>query len=220
MATDLALANLDVIALTGDVTHEGKSAEGAKFLQLFGALLPKMVVIPGNHDRCGDDFASVISGERAWYISRGGLVGFICLDSTQPGNELMPLAWGGLDADQILYTTEAARSTPPWMLPVVLLHHHLAEGPADTLIEAYSDAKGWPFMGKAAGGEQLIWRLPGRCLVLHGHKHKPTVLSRGWHAPVYNAGSTTELGSYRVFEISGGAVTGVAWHTYAQASVA
>lgn len=212
LAQHLAAIAPDYIALTGDVTNTGRASEGKLFMRLFHDLLPRMVVVPGNHDRGFDNFGAYITAERSWMVDRPG-VRFICLDSTLPGNEFMPIAWGDLYEDQIVFAAAAARATPLGALPVVLLHHHVFPAEADGLLEALFDHQGFTLTRAMDNGRKLLAAMGRRGLILHGHKHRPTYVDQGWHPPVYNAGSTTELGQYRLFEIAGGAVTRVESHT-------
>lgn len=158
--------------------------------------------MPGNHDRGGPAAESFSQGRAAWCqdFPEYGLR-FICLDSTQPGNEVAMFAWGGVEPEQIEYASTAAwEAEEAGYFPVVLLHHHVLpdeNGDGDVLT-AVSDALDMPFMRHADNGIRLLARLPGNCLVLHGHKH--AAMNRG---PVYNAGSTTESSQYRVFAIGG-----------------
>jgi len=57
----------DRVAITGDVTHRGRAAELDQFRCAFAPLLEngRAVIVPGNHDRLGDDLeAELMPGER------------------------------------------------------------------------------------------------------------------------------------------------------------
>jgi hypothetical protein len=112
---------------------------------------------------------------------------------------------------------EALRQAGPGELVVLALHHHPLPLPAENLPERVASRLGWPWVGELARGRSLLSRVTGRAdLVLHGHRHVPRALSI---APgrrpltVYNAGSSTELGGFRVFRHVDGALAGPpAWH--------
>lgn len=167
-----------------------------------------VVIVPGNHDRGSDNVASVWAPQSAW-VRDVVAVRFVCLDSTQPGNEVPIFAWGGVDAAQIAFAAQAAVAP---LLPVVLLHHHVLPAEAgEDVLAAVSDAVKLPFLRQADNGRQLLSRLPRRALVLHGHRHRDTQTQMPNGVTIYNAGSTTELGRFRVFEIADGKVAGVSW---------
>lgn len=192
-------ADSDLIALTGDVTDSGSRAELALFWKLFEPLRHKLVIVPGNHDRGTDNAAATFTQGPAWCRDFYDLnIRCICLDSTQPGNEVSMFAWGGVDADQIEYAAKAADDAlSAGYFPIILLHHHVLPGESgEDILTTVSDALELPFMRHADNGLRLLARLPGTCLILHGHKHAD--MSRH---PVYNAGSTTEKNAYRIFGV-------------------
>ena len=207
LADALVHADVDCIALTGDVTNTGALHELQLFWQLFGPLRQKLFVVPGNHDR-GTDNAGLSFMVNAAAAADVGPLRLICLDSTQPGNEVMVFAWGGLEHAQVEFAATAARAP---LLPVVLLHHHVLPAEAgEDVLAALSDAAKLPFLRQADNGRLLLARLPGRALVLHGHRHMPTEKQLPNGVRVYNAGSTTELGRFRLFEVSEAGVS-VSW---------
>lgn len=208
LADALVRAQVDVVCVTGDVTENGKVAEGDLFWKLFGKLAGRLVLVPGNHDRGTDDVARDIVAERgrAWTVECPW-ARFICLDSTQPGNEVPIFAWGGLDDGQVAFAADAAKTTEPHRLPVVLLHHHvLPAAPGEDIVSAVSDAFKMPFLRQVENGRRLLAALPGHSLILHGHRHKETQSGL-----VYNAGSSTELGKFRLFEVANGAIASCSW---------
>lgn len=205
LARQLAESSADLVAVTGDVTNAGKVSEGRLFMKLFAPVLSRMVVVPGNHDRGFDNFASYITGRRSWTVDVPG-VRFICLDSTLPGNEFMPVAWGDLLDEQVEFAGQAAKTTPRNMLPVVLLHHHVLPAEADSLFEAIIGHASLSFLKACDNGRHLLAAVGPDALILHGHKHRPSETGR-----VFNAGSTTELRQYREFEIRDGQVLSWSW---------
>ena len=62
-------------------------------------------------------------------------------------------------------------------------------------------------------GAELVQRVQGRCdLILHGHRHVPREFDlgtpRGRGLRIYNSGSSTEMGRFRVFSHAAGRLTG------------
>lgn len=53
LAGALHQADVDVVLVTGDVTHRGRRSELAAFEAIFAPLRDRTVVVPGNHDRLG-----------------------------------------------------------------------------------------------------------------------------------------------------------------------
>jgi DNA repair exonuclease SbcCD nuclease subunit len=77
---------IDHVVITGDITHSGTIDEYELYLALFRPLREagKLTVIPGNHDRSGDDVAELLSDElRVSVDAREGLF-MVCVDSTAP----------------------------------------------------------------------------------------------------------------------------------------
>lgn len=67
-------------------------------------------------------------------------------------------------------------------------------------------------------GRELLARVEGRCeLVLHGHRHRPGHfrLEGPVSLDVLNAGSTTELGAFRVFTHRRERLEAVEWVEFA-----
>src|SRR5512142_1489490 len=80
-ATDRAAARVDDVLLTGDVTNRGRAAEHARFEALFAPVRERLVVVPGNHDRLGDDVARRMMRARVEVERRPGLH-LVRVDST------------------------------------------------------------------------------------------------------------------------------------------
>src|SRR6185369_14980832 len=61
----LVAANIDHVVVTGDITHKGRIRELALFWKIFEPLVAdgKVTVVPGNHDRLGEDIGAAIHGE-------------------------------------------------------------------------------------------------------------------------------------------------------------
>lgn len=207
--------NVDRVVVTGDVTQRGSAAEGAAFEHIYSRLWDRMTIIPGNHDRATDNYAARITGgERVWVqlLPRSKLY-LICCDSTSPWNGALPIANGVLTPRDIEDVVSSARLAPPHFLVCVLLHHHVLKSVVgDAPLEVLSDAFGLPFMREVDGGQELLSRLPPNVrLILHGHKHTPSEKHRHDGLSIYNGGSTTELGAFRVFTAQDGNVLETTW---------
>jgi Icc protein len=207
---------VDDVLLTGDVTHRGRASELALFADLFSPLRGRLVTVPGNHDRLGDDVArQIMSGPRVQVERRPDLL-TIRLDSTAPHNRKLLCSHGDLteeDVESVLRATEGAR---PGTLVVIMLHHHLHRLPEDHLGERLVTLLGWPNASELARGRELLERLRGRCdLVVHGHRHVTGELHlparAGRPLRVLNAGCTPELGRARIVAHAGGRVAGESW---------
>src|SRR5260221_10919123 len=76
-------AHVDHVVVTGDVTHRGRAAEWERFRAAFAPLSQagRLTVIPGNHDRLGDDVARAMMSARVGVEARDG-VHIVKLDST------------------------------------------------------------------------------------------------------------------------------------------
>lgn len=219
LARGLFAVSPDWIALTGDVTETGLMSEKKQFDTLFGGLRRRMTLVPGNHDRCGDGVA------RFWVRHPAGIwverppeseVSFVCLDSTQPMNNVKFMASGHLDDRVRKGAIGAVKSETSFdRTPIVLLHHHLLPLPPDGPLEFFAEWGDLPFLEAVDRGRGFVDALgvAGARLVLHGHKHKPAQTDRPG-VSVVNAGSTTELGSFRVFEIESGQLTSSQWYRF------
>lgn len=110
----------------------------------------------------------------------------------------------------------ALELAPDDALVTILLHHHVVPLPVEGLGEWFAEKFGWPHAAELPPlGRELLRRVSGRCdLVLHGHRHVP------WHfrftgarpLQVFNAGSSTELGAFRVFYHEGSTLQAPVWH--------
>jgi 3',5'-cyclic AMP phosphodiesterase CpdA len=217
-------AEVDHVVATGDLTHRGRKSECDLFFDIFGSLIArrKMTVVPGNHDRLGDDCGRRIMGssERVDVVDAEGLW-LVRVDSTGPHNRFI-LAGHGSICDRVIdQVDEALGRAPAGRLRAVVLHHHVLPLPEETFPERLATSLGWPFATELELGRRLIDRVRGRCdLILHGHRHIPRAL-RLWvegRRPIgiYNAGSTTHLGRMRVFEHAAGELCAdPAWVTVA-----
>ncbi len=216
----LLAAGVDDVLLTGDVTHRGRRSELRLFESIFSPLLGqgRLAVVPGNHDRMGDDAAAaLVAGGRVSVLQRPGLH-VVRLDSTAPHNRSLIDGHGRLTTADVAGVEAGFAAVPRGALPVLMLHHHLLPLPEEDLAEKLSSLLGWPCAGELALGQHLLGRILGRCrLVLHGHRHVPS--ERRLSAPgvpdlrLANAGSTTALGRARIFSHAGGEVLREGWFT-------
>jgi 3',5'-cyclic AMP phosphodiesterase CpdA len=204
----LASARVDHVVVTGDVTHRGRYDELAEFEDAFAELDGRLTVVPGNHDRLGDDAASeLMSGGRVQVDARGGLH-VVRVDSTGPHNRYVFAGHGELTLED-LHAIDEALEAPADALVVVILHHHPLPLPEEEPLEKIASFVGLPFAAELDRGRTLLERLRGRAdLVLHGHRHVPAAhtLYATEERPlrVFNAGSSTELGRARLFAHAGG----------------
>lgn len=216
IARRLAGYDVDVVVVSGDVTNTGSMEEGVEFERLFTPLHRRspVIVVPGNHDRGTHDYASRITRQRrVWMRVEAGLH-FICVDSTQPLSTATFLAHGCLTQQDIEQIVETARRAPPRHFVALVLHHHLFEARPDSAAEAAADAFKIPFSAPVDGGRELLARLPPNVqAVFHGHRHQPAVRRNVWgtQLSVYNGGSTSELGAFRVFEVEGARLVSEKW---------
>lgn len=210
-------AGAAVVILTGDVTHKGRDLQLVRYQSLFRRLIAqgRMVVVPGNHDRLGDDAAVHLMSGRVEIAGRPGLH-VVRVDSTGPHNRRLLSAHGLLTEADLAAVDSALEAAPEGALTVLALHHHPLPLPPDAFSEHLSELLGWPNAAELSLGGALLSRLLGRCdLVLHGHRHVPSelVLGAGTDRPlrVVNAGSSTELARFRLFQVRAGQLGAHGW---------
>lgn len=212
---------IDHVIVTGDVTHRGRLSELAEFGRVFGPSIRagRITVVPGNHDRMGEDAASRIASARVWVERKPGLCVIAC-DSTAPHNRWALTGQGELSWDDLHAIDSALASVDGSdVLVVVALHHHVRALPIDDIFEKIGAALGWPAADELVLGHELLAVLRGRCdLVLHGHRHVSGTQLVWGNDPrplrIYNAGSSTILGRFRVFAHHGGKRLGEpGWYT-------
>jgi len=213
----LVEADIDHVVVTGDITHRGKIRELEQFNRAFEPLLAsgRLSVVPGNHDRLGDDLGqAIMPGPRVQTEHRHGLY-LIRLDSTGPHNRSWINGHGVLHDEDIEAVDAALAHAPSKHLVVLLLHHHILPLPDEHAVERLSAWIGLRFTSELARGRDLLARIRGRCdLVLHGHRHQPRVLRPFDDARpvrIFNAGSSTELGRACVFSHAAGMLATGPW---------
>ena len=219
ICAELVAADVDHVVVTGDLTHRGRVNELAAFWRSFAPLMARdrLTIIPGNHDRLGDDVADAIqAGPRIDVVAMPGLY-LVRFDSTGPHNRAWLSGHGEMTTPDLVAIDEAVAAAPPGVVVAVLLHHHVLPLPADHAAERLVSWLGWPYADELENGGALLARLRGRCdLVLHGHRHAPQTATLFPEDPrplsIFNAGSSADLGRVRVFWHQDGRVLGApAW---------
>jgi 3',5'-cyclic AMP phosphodiesterase CpdA len=223
---------VDHVVVTGDVTHSGSRAEYDRFKALFAPLLEadRVTVVPGNHDCGGDDIASELlpDGLRVHGRALRGLY-LVSIDSTAPHNRFASFfSHGEVCAHVLECLNRALGRAPRGDLCAILLHHHPVQLPEESFVERFATFMGWPNASELTLGEDLLRLALGRCdLVLHGHRHVPREHQIAAQSPrplgIFNAGSSTALGRFRVFRHEAGRLLGppewrAAWPEAAPAS--
>lgn len=211
LVRSLLAAKVDHVVVTGDVTNRGRRDELARFHELFAPFRAtgRLTVVPGNHDRLGDDVApGLMRGARVDVVSRPGLH-LVRVDSTAEHNRQFLRAHGELSREVLARVDEALDMAPAGTLCAVLLHHHVLPLPEESMFERLSATLGLPNTAELRLGSELLELVRGRCdLVLHGHRHVPTE-RRLDDTPLrplalYNAGSSTTLARMRIFRHEAG----------------
>jgi 3',5'-cyclic AMP phosphodiesterase CpdA len=212
-----ALIDIDVdhVVATGDITDSGQFDQLAAFRRITAPLADRLTVVPGNHDRIGEDAGRLLMRDRVASELRDGLY-LIRVDSTGPHNRRLIDAHGQLTSDDLEAIDAALDRAPARVLVAVLLHHHVHRLPGDTIWEHLAAMVGLPWTAELQRGSSLLKRLRGRCdLVLHGHRHSPAelLLGQGEERPlrVVNAGCTPSLGRNRLFSHEAGRLTSQRW---------
>jgi len=208
----LLTADIDHVVVTGDVTDGGRGQELAAFERAFAPLreLGRLTVVPGNHDRLGDDVGAwFMSGKRVDTVELPGAF-LVRVDSTGPHNRTSILAGHGDVCQVVLEEICAALDqAPAGALVAILLHHHPIFLPEEGFWEKVASIFNLPFAAELSLGEEILRRALGRCdLILHGHRHVPSarILCPASARPlrVYNAGCSTARGGMNVFTHDGG----------------
>ncbi|HET7824636.1 MAG TPA: metallophosphoesterase [Anaeromyxobacter sp.] len=218
LCSALVEARVDAVLVTGDVTHRGRRAELLSFEDAFEPLLCRGVVavVPGNHDRAGDDAgASLMIGARVGVTSFPGLH-VVRVDSTASHNSSVLSPHGHLAPSDLADVDAALDEAPAGALTAIMLHHHVLPLPPEDLAERLSGWLGWPHAAELPEGPALLALARGRCdLVLHGHRHVPSVVapwpSDARELTIVNAGCSPDLGRARLYRHRAGALLEMGW---------
>jgi 3',5'-cyclic AMP phosphodiesterase CpdA len=207
--------DVDHVVVTGDITDGGQFDQLAAFRRITAPIADRLTVVPGNHDRTGEDAGRLLMRGRVAVESRAGLY-LVRVDSTGPHNRRLIDAHGQLTGEDLEAIDLALDRAPARVLVAVLLHHHVHRLPGDTIWEHLAAMVGLPWTAELQRGPSLLRRLRGRCdMVLHGHRHVPAELVMGREEArplrVVNAGCTSSLGRNRVFTHQGGRIIDEAW---------
>jgi len=216
LAEALLAAEVDLVLLSGDVTHKGRPCELELFERTFAPLRSRLRLVPGNHDRAGHDVREqLMPGPRVQGEALGELF-LVRVDSTAPHNKSLLDAHGELTREDLGEVEAVVERAPRGALVVLMLHHHPLKLPFDHVGERLVSLLGWPCAEELDLGQELVERLRGRCdLILHGHRHalaERRLLAPGGRAlRVLNAGSTPELRLARLVMHAGGRILSERW---------
>lgn len=200
----IALSDIEHIVVSGDITDHGRSRELDFFWHVMQPLRDRLTVVPGNHDRLGDDLRDALMGGRRVQVDAKPGLYIVKIDSTGPHNRSWLNSQGKLLPEDIDDVEEALAEAPEDALRVVTLHHHPLPLPEDHLAERISSHFKLPFTEELELGWELVQTLNGRCdLILHGHRHAATTHSIETSSArptwIFNAGSSSALRKARVF---------------------
>lgn len=207
-AADLVEALLDdgvdLAVVSGDVTHRGRRAELETFHRLFRPLADRLVVVPGNHDRLGDDLGdALMPGFRVQAALRAG-AWVVRFNSTGPHNRRWLDGHGLLTAVDLADCEAALRAAPRGVPRLLVMHHHPLPLPDEHLMEKLVTRLGWPNARELALGSELVGRLRCSCeALLHGHRHIPAEHAARGPLRVLSGGSSTQRRGYRLLRWDG-----------------
>ncbi len=195
---------IEHVIVSGDLTDHGRASEMQLFWNLAQPVRDRLTIVPGNHDRLGDDLRNLIMPGRRVQVSESPGLYIVRVDSTGAHNRNLLASHGRLLPEDVDDVEEALDAAPEGALRVVTLHHHPLPLPEDHFVERISSHFRLPFTEELELGWELVQAINGRCdLVLHGHRHTATAHSIETNSErptwLFNAGSSTELGRARVF---------------------
>ncbi|MEM6732558.1 MAG: metallophosphoesterase, partial [Myxococcota bacterium] len=198
LVSALLAAGVDYLICSGDLTDHGTREEWARFSEYLSPFSGRMTLVPGNHDRLGDDLRDVIMpGHRVQVEHLEGL-SLIRVDSTGLHNRSRLQGHGQLEPEDIDAVEVALADAPNDALRIVTLHHHPLPLSEDHLVERLSSHLRLPFTEELELGWELIEAINGQCdLILHGHRHHASARSVGTGSRptwIFNAGSSSTAG--------------------------
>jgi 3',5'-cyclic AMP phosphodiesterase CpdA len=214
---------VDHVVISGDVTHRGRRRELDRFHQIFAPLIARerVTVVPGNHDRLGDDVSADLMGATRIAVSHQPGLTLVRFDSTGLHNQSFIAGHGEMSERDLADISAALDQAPACVVVVLVMHHHPLPLPHDNTCERILARLGWSSGRELPLGRALTDRLRGRCdLVLHGHRHLPSTTALFASDPrplvLCNAGSSTDHGHARVFMHQSGRLVGApVWMTTA-----
>ena len=111
--TALVKADVDHVVVTGDITDGGQFDQLATFRRLTAPIADRMTVVPGNHDRIGENAGRLLMRGRVATETHHGLF-LVRVDSTAPHNRRPVDAHGLITADDLADIDAALdRPRPP-----------------------------------------------------------------------------------------------------------
>jgi 3',5'-cyclic AMP phosphodiesterase CpdA len=151
MAQNLALCieringlvpRVDLVMITGDITHEGTLAEAENAARILQALRAPYYVLPGNHDdraHLWSVFGGAAIPDRAdgflSYVVKGGDLRLIAMDSVRAGGP------GGQTCDVRLNWLAARLAEAPGAPTAIFMHHPPARmGVAESDLDGFEGA--------------------------------------------------------------------------------
>ena len=208
---------VDRVLVTGDLTQNGLRSELERYQAAFAPLIDAgcVSVVPGNHDRRGDDLVDeLMPGRPRFRVEDHPGLRLVCLDSTGTHNRSKLAPQGRpLTLEEVDGMVDALATAPTGALAILALHHHPIPLPGDDLVERITGWIGLHMPRELFAGSHLLESIEGHCdLVLFGHRHIPRELWRPearMERPLglFNAGCSTRLGQVRVFSYEHGRLT-------------
>ncbi|MTH77583.1 metallophosphoesterase family protein [Paracoccus aestuariivivens] len=156
-------ANADLVVVTGDLTHRGRSAQFARAAKFLRRIEAPLFAVPGNHDiplyRLTDRMMKPYRRYRRSIAENLEPVGHVGKLRVQGVNSVDPMAWqrGVITAAQIRRIGEGI---DPDCINIVALHHPLQQRP--TVDKA---------LMRGAPEALALFELRGVDIVLTGHLH-------------------------------------------------
>lgn len=203
-------SGVDYVAVTGDVTENGREIEYRIFSEIFSDLISqgRVLLVPGNHDRLGNEVAKQMMDGNTMRVFRAHGLYLIRVDTTGEHNRRLFSGHSNFDQAMLAELVALTALSEPEDLVVVMFHHHPLPLPEDLFSEKIANFFGWPYASELAIGKDLIQKLQGLCdLVLHGHRHKSgeNIFAAGPRPlSVYNAGASNVLRGFRLFKFAAG----------------
>ncbi len=203
----LRVEDVDLVVVSGDVTHRGRWSEFWEFSRIMAPIVGKIVTVPGNHDRLGDDVGEALMPGFRVHARAHGAAWVVRFNSTGPHNRRWLDGHGLLTQGDVQDIEQALRAGPRGAARLLVMHHHPLPLPDEHVMEKLVTRLGWPNARELARGPELIEKLRFSCdAVLHGHRHVPaeTAPFPGEPLRVFNGGSSTELLRCRILRWTGG----------------